>query len=142
MGWVRKAVGSGVVCLVLMACSGGEMAGPALAYTVSGCVEEGESSRAGATGEVRITVDGDAIRVDQALTYVCCADLKLSLEREGSTIRIMERNVGEICRCLCEYAVGAEVTGLGPGVYDVEVWGVEYEDAHKSELLGAMRVTL
>jgi hypothetical protein len=142
MGVLRKAVGCGVVCLVLMACSGGEATRPTLAYRVGGCDEEWESSRAGTTGEVRITGGGDVIRVDQKLTYVCCAELELTLEQEGNTIRIMEKNVGELCRCICEYHVEAEVTGLRPGVYDVEVWGVEYEDVHRPELLGEMRVTL
>jgi hypothetical protein len=78
----------------------------------------------------------------QKLTYVCCAELELTLEREGSTIRIVERNVGEICRCMCEYLVEGEVTGLDPGTYEVQVWGVEYEDVHSLELLYETQVSL
>jgi len=130
------------LCGVLMGCSGFGTTRPALEYAVGGCTDESDTSRGGVTSEVEITSNADAIHLEQRLTYVCCAELELTLEREGNAIRIMETNVGEICRCMCEYYIAAEVSGLGPGEYDVEVWGVEYEDLHRPELLGEGRVTL
>jgi hypothetical protein len=130
------------LCGVLMGCSGYGTTSPALEYTVGGCTDESETSRGGVTSDVEISSGRDAIHLEQRLTYVCCAELELTLEREGNTMLIVETNVGEICRCLCEYFIEAEVSGLGPGEYDVEVWGVEYEDLHRPELLGEGRVTL
>jgi len=83
-----------------------------------------------------------AVHVEHRLTYVCCAELVLTVEQEGNTIRITESNVGEMCRCLCDYDVEADVSGLEPGVYDVQLWGVEYQDAHAPELLGHASITL
>jgi hypothetical protein len=67
-----------------------------------------------------------AVHVEHRLTYVCCAELVLTVEQEGNSIRLLESNVGEICRCLCDYDVEADVLGLEQGVYDVQVWGVKY----------------
>jgi hypothetical protein len=139
---LSKALVCAGLCLVLIGCSGSGTTPLALEYTVGGCADESETSRADATNEVKITGSVDAIRLEQRLTYVCCAELELTVEREGNTLRIMETNVGEICRCMCEYFVEAEVSGLNPGEYDVEVWGVRYEDLHSPELLGEARVTL
>jgi hypothetical protein len=91
---------------------------------------------------VQIVVEGETIRLTQTLTYVCCAELELTLEREGSRIRIEGKNVGEICRCMCEYLVESEVTGLDPGTYEVQIWGVEYEGVHSLELLYETQVSL
>jgi hypothetical protein len=139
---LRPAIVCSLLCGLLIGCSSSRTTRPALEYTVGGCAEELETSRTGTTGEVEFTADGEVIRLDQTLTYVCCAELELTVEQEGNTIRIMERNVGEICRCMCDYHVEAEVSGLEPGVYDVEVWGVEYEDLHSPALLHQARVTL
>lgn len=129
-------------CVVLASCGGPETIGPSLTYAVEGCAEEVETSRATGKGEVQIVSDGHLVHVEQTLTYVCCAELELALDREGNTIRLVETNVGEICRCLCEYEVSADVIGLDPGAYDVQVWGVEYQDVSTPELLGQATVTL
>jgi hypothetical protein len=125
-----------------MGCADPATPPPALEYDVGGCAEESETTRGGMTGEVEISSSADVIHLDQELTYVCCAELVLTLELEGNTLRVIETNVGEICRCVCEYSIEAEVSGLGPGEYDVGVWGVQYGDLHTPELLGKARVTL
>ena len=131
-----------LVCTLAVACAASESTSPELVYTVSGCAEEYDTSRAAAADELQIMVRGDAIHVGHRLSYVCCAELLLRVEQEGNTIRIVEQNVGEMCRCLCDYDVEADITGLGSGVYRVEVWGVEYEDVHRPELLGQATVQL
>ena len=100
--------------------------GHSLTYSVGGCSEESRSTGTATEGEVQITGKGDTIHVSHGLTYVCCAELVLIVQQQGNRIRLLESNVGEICRCLCDYDVEADVSGLEPGVYDVQLWGVEY----------------
>jgi hypothetical protein len=142
MGVLSKALVCAGLCGVLMGCADAGTPLPKLEYTVGGCTGESEASRGGVTSEVEITGGADSIHLEQRLTYVCCAELELSLERDGNTLRVTETNVGEICRCLCEYSIVADVTGLDPGEYEVEVWGVEYEDLHTPELLEEAQVML
>jgi hypothetical protein len=130
------------LCGVLMGCADSGTPPPALEYSVGGCTDESEVSRGGVSGGVEITRGADSIHLEQSLTYVCCAELELTLEREGNTLRVMETNVGEICRCMCEYLIEAEVSGLDPGEYNVEVWGVAYDDLYTPELLGEAQVAL
>ena len=139
---VARAVICVVVCILAAACTTPEAGRPTLEYTVGGCSEESEPTRAATDGEVQIVGEGDTIHVTHKLTYVCCAELVLTTEQEDSTIRLLEKNTGEICRCLCEYEVEADIAGLNPGVYQVEVWGVEYGDVHTPELLGQATITL
>jgi hypothetical protein len=131
-----------MVCFLAAACGTPEAGRPALTYSVGGCSEQSETTRAAADGEVHIVGEGDTIHVAHKLTYVCCAELVLTTTQEGSTIRLLEKNTGEICRCVCDYEVEADITGLSPGVYQVEVWGVEYEDVHIPELLGQATIEL
>jgi hypothetical protein len=132
----------GLALLALVACSSPAQIQPALNYTIGGCEKEIEATRSGNGDEVEITVEDSIIRVEQKLTYVCCAGLSLALEQEGNTLKVMETNVGEICRCRCEYRVEANISDLAPGAYQVQVWGVQYEDVHPMELLGEATVTL
>ena len=131
-----------VVCFLAAACATPEAGRPTLTYSVGGCREQSETTRAATDGEVQIVGEGDTIHVAHKLSYVCCAKLVLTTEEEDSTIRLLEKNTGEICRCMCDYEVEADITGLSPGVYQVEVWGVEYEDVHTPELLGQATITL
>jgi hypothetical protein len=124
------------------ACAAPVPEGPSLTYSVGGCDEESQSTRATTEGGVQIAGEGDAIHVEHHLTYVCCAELVVTMKQRGDRIEILESNVGEVCRCLCDYEVEAHITGLNPGVYQVEVWGVEYQDVHAPELLGQASIAL
>jgi len=95
----------------------------------------------GWAGVEAIVQDG-AIHVEQNLSYVCCAELALTAGRDGAVIKVVETNVGEVCRCMCGYQVTADLTGLSPGTYTVEVWGVQHFDVHPLELLGSAEVTI
>ena len=127
---------------LLVACSTASPTKPAFNYSIGGCEEEIEATRSGNGGEVEITVEDGIVHVEQRLTYVCCAGLSLAVEQEGNTLKLIETNVGEICRCICEYHVEANISDLAPGTYQVQVWGVQYEDVHPLELLGEGTVTL
>jgi hypothetical protein len=131
-----------LLCTLAVACAASGSTSAELVYMVGGCQEEQGASRAGTGDELQVVARGDTIHVSHRLSYVCCAELSLSMEQDGTTIRVMERNVGEMCRCLCDYDVEAEITGLSPGEYQVEVWGVEYEDVQTPELLGQAAVQL
>jgi len=139
---VTRAVMCVMVCFLAAACTTPEAGRPTLTYSVGGCEEQSDTARAASDGEVQIVGEGDTIHVAQRLSYVCCAELELTTEQEGSTIRLLEKNIGEVCRCMCDYEVEADIAGLSPGVYQVEVWGVEYEDVHTPELLGQATIEL
>ena len=91
---------------------------------------------------VEVTVQDGAIHIEQNLSYVCCAELALAAGREGTTIKVIETNIGEVCRCMCGYQVAADLTELSPGAYTVEVWGVQHFDVHPLESLGRAEVTI
>jgi len=112
-----------------------------LDYAVGGCDSHDEKgsmpSRNPAEG-IAITVAGDSINLTHALVYVCCAEITVEMERkeEGGreVIVLTERNTGEMCKCICEYSVNASVGPLAPGSYDVQLWGIAFED-REPELL-------
>jgi hypothetical protein len=115
---------------------------PFLSFEVGSCDETIPSDTLHEWAGVEITVQEGAIHVEQKLAYVCCADLILAAGRDGEVIRLVETNVGEVCRCMCGYPVTADLTGLDPGAYTVEVWGVQHFDVHPLELLGSAEVTI
>jgi len=43
---------------------------------------------------------------------------------------------------MCGYEPSAELNGLQPGTYTVEIWGVQYVPMHPLELLGSAEVTI
>lgn len=91
---------------------------------------------------VVVTVQDGTIHIEQNLSYVCCAVLAVSAGREGNTIKVIETNVGEMCRCMCGYPLTIDLAGLPDGAYTVEVWGVQYFDASPLELLGSAALTI
>ena len=90
--------------------------------------------------KVEITVRGGDIHVEQNLSYVCCAELAIAAGQDGDVIKLIETNVGEVCRCMCRYPVTARLADLPPGTYTVEVWGVQRLGIHPLELLGRSEV--
>lgn len=108
---------------------------PSLSYKVGGCLiglweslnEEGSKS------SVSASVHDSTIRLLQRLRYVCCAEIVVELqsaEREGEyvVLKVLEKNVGEMCKCICEYSVSIEISNLQPGKYRIEIYGVKYRD--------------
>lgn len=125
--------------LLALACESG---GARFSYTLTGCDESIPMDQLPSWAGVEIRSQGGIIRVDQRIAYVCCAKIVLSLEQDGNTLRIIERNEGEVCRCMCGYQAHIEIAGLPRGRYTVEIWGVEYKDVHPRELLGQASVDL
>ncbi|MCL6430061.1 MAG: hypothetical protein K6V36_04260 [Anaerolineae bacterium] len=114
---------------------------PQLTYTVSACQEHVAVEELPSWARVEVTATEGAIRIQQNLSYVCCATVQLELEQSGNVLKIVETNVGEMCRCMCGYVVDARIEGLRPGRYTVQVWGVRFEEM-EPELLGEQVVEL
>ncbi len=106
-----------------------------VSYEVGEC-QEGVRNE----GSLQISPVSDGIRIQQVLDYVCCAEIELGVERDGNVLKIIEKNVGEMCKCMCSYDVDAQIDVL-PGTYKVEVWGVEYE-GYTTEKLGEATITI
>lgn len=125
---------------------------PELVYSVSGCEDTlrpaGESLRAAAPdtlckgngspdrlgfvgGEpvrnITVGAEGRKLAFSHDLTYTCCASIVLdrAIDQTGRTptITIVERDLGDHCRCLCDYQVSGAIGPLPPGPYVLRVYG-------------------
>ncbi len=76
--------------------------------------------------------------------YVCCSNVIFATGGNPSrgVIRVIETNIGEVCRCMCPVVVAGEVHGLSPKPYTVEFWGIQKEPAHHLELLEMVEITV
>ncbi len=83
----------------------------------------------------------DSVSIKHNLSYECCANISVSLNRTGNNIRVYEANTGEMCWSICRYSINVTVPGLDPGAYAVEVYGVGYMDT-EADLLGNGTVTV
>lgn len=115
---------------------------PSLSLSVGACDQSITPDSAPEWAGVEITVRDGAIHLKQNLSYVCCAEIEVAIGQDGDVIRVIETNVGEVCRCMCGYPITARLSDLPAGEYIVEVWGVEYFDADALELLGSAEVTI
>ncbi len=109
---------------------------PKLTYEVGGCgdqkvgeIKRGESLQ----NEVEVSVGDSSVKLLHHLRYVCCAKIEVELvsieKTDGQfTIKLLEKNVGEMCRCICSYDVAIKLSDLKPGTYRIQIIGVEFED--------------
>jgi len=122
---------------------------PSLSYQVAGCSfqrvrEVGRG--AGLGGRVDVSATGSRIKLIHHLQYVCCAEFVVEVgsieEVDGHVVlKILERNVGEVCRCICEYEVSILISDLRPGLYLVELHGVEFNGMPAEKLWeGGVRI--
>jgi hypothetical protein len=115
---------------------------PSLSFSVGTCDQSITPDTMPEWAKVDVTVQDGAIYVKQNLSYVCCAEMELAVGQDGNTIRIIETNAGEVCRCMCGYPVTIILSDLPLGTYTVEVWGVQHSDIHPLELLGSAEITI
>lgn len=102
-----------------------------LQYHIGGCGTQEEKDYAPSRGPAGIAIDvsGDKLILAHNLTYVCCAEITVGMKEKGwNLIVLTETNTGEMCRCICDYTVDATVGPLAPGTYDVQLWGVAFEN--------------
>ena len=136
--WQGKVSGDGQVT---------EEAGrPALTYETGACDQSvaPEDLQTWAGADVEPAAGG--FRFAHRISYVCCADVVPALGWDSAetpgTLRVVETNLGEVCRCMCGYELTGEVSGLEPGFYTVEFWGVQKYDFHPLELLESVEVEI
>ncbi len=115
---------------------------PRLTYHVGSCTKGAALAQPQAWEHVDIRVEGHTVHIHHRLPYVCCAKIALRLDREDHVLKVVERNVGEVCKCMCGYEVEAEITDLPSGTYTVQVWGVEHPHTGPSRLRGEARVVI
>lgn len=109
-----------------------------LSYSVSECKNV---SFVESFNSVGIKTEGSNIIIRQNISYVCCAKIVLMAEQQSGIIKIIEENIGEVCRCMCGYAVDAEIKNLKSGKYNIEVWGIKYKEL-EPQLLGKKEVEI
>jgi len=83
------------------------------------------------TDQVSLDVKEGYIRLEHTILYPCCAEFSVVLDEkslEQGVIVIKEKNVGEICRCICQYVIDIQVGPLSKGKYLIQIWGVEFQD--------------
>jgi hypothetical protein len=113
-----------------------------LSFNVGECDQSITPSTMPEWEKVEITVQDGDIHVEQNLSYDCCAELEIAAGQSGDVIKLIETNVGQVCRCVCGYPVTARLTNLPAGTYTVEVWGVQLLGLHPLELLGSSEVQI
>ena len=143
----RVCLGCALIALLLAGCARPATVGPLavspeLTYTVGECRQDITADKLKDWAKVEIVAADGVIKVTQNIDYVCCAVVEAQLEVEGQVIKLVETNVGEVCRCMCGYELQAEITGLPAGAYTVEVWGVQYQDVHPLQKLGEAEIKL
>ena len=139
--WLSVGLTILAVLLGTPACS----IGPApirLEYSVGECDEGIPFEQLSDWASLQFIGNEGSILVFQNIAYTCCADIHVTMEREGALIKLVETNEGEVCRCMCGYEARLMVKGLPPGIYHVQVWGIQHPDAEPLELLGEAEVKL
>jgi hypothetical protein len=106
------------------------------------CEEKVEPKDYDSWAGVEIKPMDDGFHFTHRIPYVCCAKVIFSAGGTAAdgVIRIVETNVGEICRCMCPYVVEGEVHGLPSGTYTVEFWGIQKLPAHELTLQASTKV--
>lgn len=97
-------------------------------YSVSPCNQEDKETF------TNITINENYTTIHQKVSYVCCANITVRYEINGSTLNIYEDNKGEICRCICNYEIKATIPAKN--ITEVRVYGIYYPEVHPYELLG------
>jgi len=76
---------------------------------------------------VAIGFENGRLTFSHDLTFTCCASFVLDRSIDRSVhppvISIVERDMGERCRCLCDFQVAGTIGPLPPGSYLVRVYG-------------------
>ncbi len=98
-----------------------------MTYTIDECSKEEPT---GATVEKA----GDVFYIKQVESYVCCANITLTMNASAKTIRIYEENVGEMCRCLCPFKAEIYLYNA-TGYENVEIYGIKFKDVYDFELM-------
>ena len=102
---------------------------PAMEYSINQC-----NASDGIGSGFSMVSSGDTVRIHQDQSYVCCANMTLSMETEGKTMMIYEDNVGEMCKCICPFEADITLKNTA-GFERVEVYGIRFKDVQDYELM-------
>jgi len=112
---------------------------PRLSYQAGACDEK---NVADLQDQVTFSTTANKILIEQQARYVCCAKIDMVLQQEGSLLKVIETNTGKVCKCICGYHLQAQIENLPPGSYQVQVWGIQFENSQEAKLLGETSVIL
>ena len=115
------------------------IASPRLTYQAGAC---NETNVADLQDRVTFSTAANKILIEQQAVYVCCAKIDMVLQQQGSLLKVVETNTGKVCKCICGYHLQAQIENLPPGSYQVQVWGIQFENSQEAKLLGERAVTL
>jgi len=78
----------------------------------------------------------NSLSFSHKLSYVCCAKiiLEAEIDEKNKEIIIKERNIGEICKCICNYEINGTIKNLKKGSYKLKIYGIYFED-QKGQLM-------
>ncbi|MDW8076179.1 MAG: hypothetical protein RMJ14_00865 [Nitrososphaerota archaeon] len=107
---------------------------PQLKYSISSvsCPASCENTE---IDQVSLEVKENYVYLKHTMLYPCCANFSVVLDEESlgrGVVAIKEKNVGEICRCICQYTIDVQIGPLSKGKYDIQIWGVEFQDQKPS----------
>lgn len=66
-----------------------------------------------------IKPDGDSIVYNRYEEHLCCREVRVTMQRQGNVITIIEYWFGQGCKCKCSSMVHAVIYGLPKGDYRV-----------------------
>lgn len=95
-------------------------------YNVSECTKD-------ETPRVSIEKTSKSLHITQIESYVCCANITITMNTSGKTIRIYEENIGEICRCICPFRTDINLYNAD-GYENIEIYGIKFRDVYGYEL--------
>ncbi|MFH0949700.1 MAG: hypothetical protein V1827_00775 [Candidatus Micrarchaeota archaeon] len=120
-----RILASAVLLMLIFGC----VSQPSMTYSVSPCDRE-----SGGSDSFSMSVSEGMAVIHQKESYVCCANMTISMKPEGKTIRIYEENVGEMCRCICPFVADIGITGIA-GYDRLEVYGIKFKEVQDYELM-------
>lgn len=109
---------------------------PAISYYVSGC----QNTKTYVPTTVHF--ENNTLIIKHSVSYVCCAKIVPKVKITNDIINITEINEGDVCKCMCNYIIQINISGLEKKPYEINVFGVKYKDIHPAEKILSMNITL
>lgn len=68
-----------------------------------------------------MSLNGAVLHYTHAVNHNCCMKVTATADVQSAQITITEDWQGKVCRCVCFSEITAELAGLSPGAYTVQV---------------------
>jgi len=80
-------------------------------------------SRCDSDDSISCQMRGDTLIVTHHdARYQCCLESRILVHKTGTTLDIVEYDVGQPCDCMCTFDLTTVVSDLPPGTYTVHIW--------------------